>query len=165
MKSEKNIRLGLALAICSVLTYTPTHAADDGNANVEQCIVKLKAGNAVYEGVTYINNYDYSQIWFPDKESSEQFSTCITEASKQSPSNIYVVYSENFGDMNRYAEIGTRYVLIDVYQRKTLLDTVQKRSHELVRIPRAGSIEASGGHNPNIYEFRCTHSLMCASRR
>ena len=165
MKTLKAIPLSLALIICSPLTYTPAHADAAADAKVEQCIDTLRAADSIYEGVTYIQQYRYSQIWNLDKSVSDNFSICITEADKGSPSNIINIYSRDSVDLNRYANMGKRYILSDAYQRKTLLDTAEKRSYELVRTPPGESIEALGGNNPNTYDRKCTRPQFCTPRR
>ena len=113
MKTLKAIPLSLALIICSPLTYTPAHADAAADAKVEQCIDTLRTADSIYEGVTYIQQYRYSQIWNLDKSACDKFSSCIAEAEKNSPSNIFVIYSRDGEDLNRYVDMGTRYIFSD----------------------------------------------------
>lgn len=165
MKILKAIPYGFALIICSPLTYTSAHATAAGDAKVEQCVDTLRNADSLYEGATYIQQYLYSQIWNLDKSVSDKFSSCVAEADKDSPSNISVIYSRDGVDLGSYANMGRRYILSDAYQRKTLLDTTEKRSYELVRTPPAESIEALGGNNPNTYDRKCTRPLICLRSR
>ncbi|MCD5979404.1 hypothetical protein [Pseudomonas quasicaspiana] len=164
MKTVKASTLGVALFI-SLPLYMPAYAADAGDTKVEQCVDVLRAADSSYEGVTYILNYRYSQIWLLDKSVSDNFSACISQASGQSPSNITVINSRDSVDIDMYASMGKRYLLSDAYQRKILVDTTEKRSYELVRTPPSGSIEALGGNNPNTYDRKCVRPQFCPPER
>jgi len=151
MKSIKGFMRAIAALCASGVVVISTTAADSGAEKVERCVQELRTAPSITEGNIEFDDHSFSRIWIPGKQHSEQFNKCLDSAGAQSTPTI--LFETNDFMSGRYDDFqgfdqnnpeGVRYLFSDSYQRKYLLDIVEKRSYELQRIPRPGSIEALG---------------------
>ncbi|WP_266157743.1 hypothetical protein [Dyella silvatica] len=136
------------------------------NRGAELCVERLREIASPISGSIEINEEAFAQVWISGKDESQRFSSCINAAKVpwiEGYDEKFLEYVDNYsygkraGDgelikyFQHYGAEGPRYILVDAYERKYLLDMMEKRSYELVRIPVPGSIEAKG-HWDGVYD-------------
>ncbi|MBC3952522.1 hypothetical protein [Pseudomonas folii] len=151
MHTAKLFYLGLVMTVLPILASTSANAADAGTEKVEECVQSLRTSPSETAGHIEFEGESFSQIWISGKERSAAFNSCLDSAGAQSTPVILFETNDfmsgrddDFQGFDLKNTDGVRYLFSDSYQRKYLLDIVEKRSYELLRIPPSGSIEASG---------------------
>lgn len=130
-------------------------ATTAANDKIEACVETLREApsEAVPSGLAaFLYQDDYKHFQIGGEEQSKAFSGCLANATKAGFDSILFAYSSDaFGSRAGDRELivqagdqGFRYIYVDAYQRKYLIDLKEKASYDLLRIPPSGSIEALG---------------------
>lgn len=134
------------------------------NEKAEACVEQLRETGARNLGTIDIGGDSFSRFGVGDKGTSQNFSNCLEGAKGPWDDNYketFFEFVDNFsygkreGDTPLISSIAgsdgdMRYILVDAYERKYVLDLQKKISYDLVRIPVEGSIEAKG-HWDGVY--------------
>jgi|GEM_PF-2331563 len=146
------IYLSLALAVLSQTLPASAVAGNADDEKLEKCVNMLRNSPVIFKGSFKFDDYEFSQIWVPGREISAKFNSCVADAAsatslKVLQNNKFSTRFTDFTDVRHKNPGNLRYLFSNSYQRAYLLDVVEKRSYELVRIPPPGSIEDSGNWN------------------
>jgi hypothetical protein len=167
VKGAVGVALVVSSAFSSLIASADVNPAPLDPAKVEGCVDLLRAAPAIFEGSSKFSSYDFSVIWLAGKDTSQAFTNCIKSTGAESEGEghydylVMVEYDsapgaridfnpddslvyDDFPPVNFKDTKGVRYLYSDSYKRKYLLDLVEKRRYQLVRIPPAGSIESLG---------------------
>lgn len=147
--------LVVALPASSFAPPPPKMMIDNDKA--EACIEELRETQSQDFGSYSISGTPYKRYGVGDTAYSKKFSTCMDNARVPAKSdyseNVYRLVDDHEyrseGDVNALikSQSGRRYVVLDVYMHKSVVDNREKIIYQLVRIAPAGSIEAKGFWN------------------